>query len=118
MSQEIRNLEPKALWNNFANLNAVPRPSKKEGQVVAFIKDFGKSLGLEVFEDKIHNVIIRKPATAGMENRKPIVLQGHLDMVHQKNADTVFDFATQGIEMYVDGYVLKERLLARIMGWE
>ncbi len=103
MSQEIRNLEPKALWNNFANLNAVPRPSKKEERIVEFIKDFGEKLGLEVFEDKIHNVIIRKPATAGMENRKPIVLQGHLDMVHQKNADTVFDFATQGIEMYVDG---------------
>ena len=103
MSQEIRNLEPKELWNNFANLNAVPRPSKKEERVVAFIKDFGKNLGLEVFEDEVHNIIIRKPATAGMENRKPIVLQGHLDMVHQKNADTVFDFDTQGIEMYVDG---------------
>jgi len=103
MSQEIRNLEPKILWNNFANLNAVPRPSKKEERVVAFIKDFGKNLGLEVFEDEVHNVIIQKPATAGMENRKPIVLQGHLDMVHQKNADTVFDFDTQGIEMYVDG---------------
>ncbi|MEO8252821.1 MAG: aminoacyl-histidine dipeptidase [Flavobacterium sp.] len=103
MSQEIRNLEPKALWNNFANLNAVPRPSKKEERVIAFIKNFGKNLGLEVFEDEIHNVIIRKPATAGMENRKAIVLQGHLDMVHQKNSDTVFDFDTQGIEMYVDG---------------
>jgi len=103
MSQEIRNLEPKELWNNFANLNAVPRPSKKEERVVAFIKDFGKNLGLEVFEDEVHNIIIRKPATAGMENRKPIVLQGHLDMVHQKNADTVFDFDIQGIEMYVDG---------------
>lgn len=103
MSQEIRNLEPKALWNNFVNLNAVPRPSKKEERVIAFMKDFGKNLGLEVFEDEIHNVIIRKPATAGMENRKAIVLQGHLDMVHQKNADTVFDFDTQGIEMYVDG---------------
>ncbi len=103
MSQEIRNLEPKALWNKFADLNAVPRPSKKEERVVAFIKDFGKNLGLEVIEDEVQNVIIRKPATAGMENRKPIVLQGHLDMVHQKNADTVFDFDTQGIEMYVDG---------------
>ncbi|MBD0725775.1 cytosol nonspecific dipeptidase [Flavobacterium sp. L1I52] len=103
MSQEIQNLEPKALWNNFANLNAVPRPSKKEERVVAFIKDFGEKLGLEVIEDAVRNVIIRKPATAGMENRKPIVLQGHLDMVHQKNADTVFDFEKQGIEMYVDG---------------
>ncbi|MCZ8229771.1 aminoacyl-histidine dipeptidase [Flavobacterium sp.] len=103
MSQEIRNLEPKALWNQFADLNAVPRPSKKEEQVIQFMKDFGNRLGLETFEDDIRNVIIRKPATPGMENRKPIVLQGHLDMVHQKNNDTVFDFETQGIDMYVDG---------------
>ncbi|MBW4362683.1 aminoacyl-histidine dipeptidase [Flavobacterium taihuense] len=103
MSQEIRNLEPKALWNKFADLNAVPRPSKKEERVIEFMKDFGTRLGLETFEDEIRNVIIRKPATAGMENRKALVLQGHLDMVHQKNADTVFDFDTQGIDMYVDG---------------
>jgi dipeptidase D len=103
MSQEIRNLEPKALWNKFADLNAVPRPSKKEERVIEFMKDFGNSLGLETFEDEIRNVIIRKPATAGMENRKALVLQGHLDMVHQKNTDTVFDFDTQGIDMYVDG---------------
>ena len=103
MSQEIRNLEPKALWNKFADLNAVPRPSKKEERVIEFMKNFGNNLGLETFEDEIRNVIIRKPATPGMENRKAIVLQGHLDMVHQKNADTVFDFDTQGIDMYVDG---------------
>ena len=103
MSQEIRNLEPKQLWNKFADLNAVPRPSKKEGRVIEFMKNFGKELHLETFEDEIRNVIIRKPATAGMENRKPIVMQGHLDMVHQKNADTIFDFDTQGIDMYVDG---------------
>lgn len=103
MSQEIRNLEPKAVWNKFSDLNAVPRPSKKEERVIEFIKDFGTKLGLETFEDEIRNVIIRKPATAGMENRKALVLQGHLDMVHQKNADTVFDFDTQGIDMYVDG---------------
>jgi dipeptidase D len=109
MSQEIRNLEPKVLWNQFANLNAVPRPSKKEDRVIAFMKDFGNQLGLETFEDAIRNVIIRKPATPGMENRKPIVLQGHLDMVHQKNADTVFDFDTQGIEMYVDGDWVRAR---------
>ncbi|MFM2266343.1 MAG: Cytosol non-specific dipeptidase [Bacteroidota bacterium] len=103
MSQEIRQLEPKALWNKFADLNAVPRPSKKEERVIAFMKDFGTSLGLETFEDEIRNVIIRKPATPGMENRKAIVMQGHLDMVHQKNNDTTFDFLTQGIDMYVDG---------------
>ncbi|MEY2923179.1 MAG: hypothetical protein RL108_1805 [Bacteroidota bacterium] len=109
MSQEIRNLEPKVLWNQFANLNAVPRPSKKEDRVIAFMKDFGNQLGLETFEDAIRNVIIRKPATPGMENRKPVVLQGHLDMVHQKNADTVFDFDTQGIDMYVDGDWVRAR---------
>ena len=103
MSQEIRNLEPKLLWNKFADLNAVPRPSKKEERVIQFMKDFGNSLGLETFEDEIRNVIIRKSATPGMENRKTVVLQGHLDMVHQKNNDTDFDFDTQGIQMYVDG---------------
>ena len=109
MSQEIRNLEPKALWNKFADLNAVPRPSKKEERVIEFMKNFGNSLGLETFEDEIRNVIIRKPATAGMKNRKPIVLQGHLDMVHQKNSETVFDFDKQGIDMYVDGDWVRAR---------
>lgn len=109
MSHEIRNLEPKALWNKFADLNAVPRPSKKEDRVIQFMKDFGNALGLETFEDDIRNVIIRKPATAGMENRKPIVLQGHLDMVHQKNNDTIFDFDKQGIDMFVDGDWVKAK---------
>ena len=109
MSQQIRNLEPKALWNNFADLNAIPRPSKKEERVIEFIKNFGNKLGLETFEDEIRNVIIRKPASPGMENRKPIVLQGHLDMVCQKNNDTDFDFDTQGIDMYVDGDWVRAR---------
>jgi dipeptidase D len=109
MSQEIRNLEPKQLWNKFADLNAVPRPSKKEDRVIQFMKDFGNSLGLETFEDDIRNVIIRKPASPGMENRKALVLQGHLDMVHQKNGDTVFDFDKQGIDMYVDGDWVRAR---------
>ena len=106
---DIRNLEPKVLWNKFADLNAVPRPSKKEERVIEFMKNFGNNLGLETFEDDIRNVIIRKPATKGMENRKPIVMQGHLDMVHQKNNDTVFDFDTQGIDMYVDGDWVRAR---------
>ena len=109
MSQEIRNLEPKALWNKFADLNAVPRPSKKEERVIEFIKNFGNNLGLETFEDEIRNVIIRKTATPGMENRKALVLQGHLDMVHQKNSDTIFDFDKQGIDMYVDGDWVRAR---------
>ena len=100
---EVRNLEPKVLWNKFADLNAVPRPSKKEERVIQFMKDFGTNLGLETIEDEVGNVIIRKPATAGLEDRKMVVMQSHLDMVHQKNSDTDFDFDTQGIEMYVDG---------------
>lgn len=103
MNDSIRKLEPKEVWNNFADLNAVPRPSKKEERVIAFMKEFGEGLGLETMVDHIGNVIIRKPATKGMEKRKAVVLQSHLDMVHQKNNDTEFDFNTQGIEMYVDG---------------
>lgn len=103
MSQEVRNLEPKVLWNKFADLNAVPRPSKKEERVIAFMMKFGQELGFNTIKDEVGNVIIKKPATAGMENRKTIVMQSHLDMVHQKNNDTDFDFDTQGIEMYVDG---------------
>ena len=103
MSDAIRNLSPKPLWNKFADLNAVPRPSKKEQGVIKFMKDFGASLGLQTIEDEVGNVIIKKPATPGMEDRKAIVMQSHLDMVHQKNSDMVFDFDTQGIQMYVDG---------------
>ena len=99
----IRNLEPTALWNHFADLNAVPRPSKKEERVVEFMMNFGKSLGLETIKDSIDNVIIKKPATSGMENRQTVVLQSHLDMVHQKNGDTIFDFDVQGIEMLIEG---------------
>jgi dipeptidase D len=109
MNQEIRNLEPKALWNKFADVNAVPRPSKKEERVIELMMNFGKRLGLETIEDDIHNVIIRKPASPGMENRVPIVLQSHLDMVHQKNGDTNFDFDKQGIDMYVDGDWVRAR---------
>lgn len=103
MSSEIRQLQPQSLWNHFVDLNAVPRPSKKEERVIQFMKDFGTQLGLETFEDEIRNVIIRKPATKGMENRKAIVLQSHLDMVHQKNNDTIFDFDKEGIKMIIDG---------------
>ncbi|XLS30420.1 aminoacyl-histidine dipeptidase [Flavobacteriaceae bacterium M23B6Z8] len=106
MSNEIRSLEPNAVWECFADLNAVPRPSKKEEKVIAFMMNFGESLGLETFKDAVGNVIIRKPATKGMENRQTVVMQSHLDMVHQKNADTNFDFDTQGIDMFIeDGWV-------------
>ena len=103
MNEAIRNLEPTAMWNNFADLNAVPRPSKKEERVIAFAKAFGEKLGLPTIVDEVGNVIIKKPATKGMEDRVTVVLQSHLDMVHQKNAATNFDFNTQGIEMLVEG---------------
>ncbi|MDY7393724.1 aminoacyl-histidine dipeptidase [Aureibaculum sp. 2210JD6-5] len=109
MNKEIRNLEPKAIWNNFADLNAVPRASKKEERVIEFMVDFGKKLDLPTKVDKVGNVIITKPATKGMENRKTVVLQSHLDMVHQKNNDTNFDFDTQGIEMLIDGDWVKAK---------
>tara|TARA_B100000508_G_C11465884_1_gene282533 strand:+ start:17702 stop:19156 length:1455 start_codon:yes stop_codon:yes gene_type:complete len=102
MSKEVRELEPKAIWENFCNLNAVPRASKKEERVIQFMIEFGENLGLETHKDKIGNVIIKKPASAGMEDRKTVILQSHLDMVHQKNNDTDFDFDTQGIEMMID----------------
>jgi len=99
----IRSLAPESLWNHFANLNAVPRPSKKEERVIQYMMDFGNKLGLETIQDTIGNVIIKKPATDGMEGRKTVILQSHLDMVHQKNSDTVFDFDNQGIEMRING---------------
>lgn len=106
---EISQLEPKAIWKNFSALNSVPRPSKKEEKVIAFIIEFGENLGLKTTVDEVGNVIIKKPATSGMENRKSIVLQSHLDMVCQKNNDVNFDFDTQGIEMEVDGDWVKAK---------
>ncbi len=103
MSEAIRQLEPKALWNYFSDLNAVPRASKKEEQVIQFMIDFGNQLGLDTAKDHIGNVIIKKPATAGLEHKQTIAIQSHLDMVHQKNEATQFDFATEGIKMVIDG---------------
>lgn len=109
MNSEIRNLEPSAIWNNFADLNAVPRASKKEEQVIAFMVEFGHKLNLETIVDNVGNVIIKKPATEGMENRKVVVMQSHLDMVHQKNNDTNFDFDTEGIQMIIDNDWVKAK---------
>ena len=103
MSSQIRALEPSSVWNHFADLNAIPRPSKREERIAQYVEDFGKKLGLETIRDAFGNVIIKKPASPGRAKSKPVILQAHLDMVHQKNDGTVFDFETQGIEMYVDG---------------
>ena len=109
MGKEILNLEPREPWANFYELTQVPRPSKKEDQVRQFIVGFGTSLGLETVVDEAGNVIICKPATPGMENRKSVILQGHLDMVPQKNNDTVHDFENDPIDAYIDGEWVKAK---------
>ncbi len=101
MSKAVRNLKPNALWGYFADLNSHPRPSKKEAKAAAFLVKFGKDLGYETFQDTVGNVIIKRPGSKGSK-KKPIILQGHIDMVAQKNSDTKFDFNTMGINMYVD----------------
>ena len=80
----ISELNPKSVWKHFYSLTQIPRPSKKEERAILFLEKFGKDLGLETIKDGIGNIIIRKPATPGMENRKGIILQAHIDMVPQK----------------------------------
>ena len=103
MSSAIRDLKPSALWNRFADLNEIPRPSKHEEAVCAWLLQWAENQGLEAWQDDVKNVFIKKPATHGMEDRQTVVLQSHVDMVCQKNNDTEFDFMTEGIKMYVDG---------------
>jgi dipeptidase D len=104
---EIRQLEPKPLWNFFYDITRIPRPSKKEKRIIEFMKDFGKKHNLETIVDEVGNVIIRKPATKGMENRQGIIFQTHLDMVPQKNSDKKHDFEKDPIETIVDGEWVK-----------
>ena len=96
-------LQPKSVFDCFAQVNKVPRPSKREEQMIQFLLDFGKGLGLETRRDEAGNVIIRKPATKGMENKPTVVLQSHMDMVCEKNADVAFDFDKDAIQTYIDG---------------
>lgn len=103
MSDKVAVLEPQLLWKSFSDLNEVPRPSKKEERVIKFIQDFGAKLGLPTKTDRVGNILISKPATKGMESRKKVTLQSHIDMVHQKNNDTQFDFDSEGIRMFIDG---------------
>ena len=99
----MKNLQPQGLWSNFYDLTQIPRPSGQKEKVSAFLANYGRSLGLETIVDGIGNVIIRKPASPGYENHPGVILQGHMDMVPQKNNDTVFDFAIDPIEAYIDG---------------
>jgi len=96
-------LNPQCIWKNFYALTRIPRPSKHEEKIIAFMLDFGRGLGLETFRDETGNVIIRKPATPGMENRKGVILQGHLDMVPQNNKDVQHDWLNDPVEPRIEG---------------
>jgi len=109
MGKEILNLKPESVWKHFYSLTQIPRPSGCEAASIAFIKKFGDDLGLETFVDEVGNLLIRKPATAGMENRKGIILQGHVDMVPQKNNDKVHDFEKDPIDAWIDGDWVKAK---------
>lgn len=102
-------LQPKAVFDCFAQINAVPRPSKREEKIQAFLVKFGQDLGLDTQIDAAGNVLIKKPATPGMEQCKTVVLQSHADMVCEKNKDVEFDFDNDAIQTYVDGEWLKAK---------
>ncbi len=104
---DIRNLEPKKLWSLFHEITQIPHPSKKEKKIIEFVAEFGKRHNLETIVDKVGNVIIRKPATKGLENRKGVILQSHLDMVPQKNSDKIHDFEKDPIQTLIDGEWVK-----------
>ena len=105
----ILSLAPQNVWKHFYSLTQIPRPSGHMEKITAFLLGFGKELGLESFVDEAGNVIIRKPATPGMENRKGVILQAHMDMVPQKNNDTVHEFEKDPIETYIDGDWVKAK---------
>ena len=105
----ILQLAPQNVWKHFYSLTQIPRPSGHMEKITEFLVGFGKGLGLEAFVDEVGNVIIRKPATPGMENRKGVILQAHMDMVPQKNNDTIHDFTKDPIEAYVDGDWVKAK---------
>ena len=100
---EIKNIKPTEVWSIFEQMTQIPRPSKHEEKIQDWAVKFGEDLGLETMKDEVGNVIIRKPATPGMEDRKGIIFQGHLDMVPQKNSDKVHNFETDPIEALIDG---------------
>ena len=109
MAAEIRNLSPQHVWGYFHDLTQIPRPTGHMDAVTRYILAFGKESGLETLQDKTGNIVIRKPATPGMEHCKTVIIQGHLDMVPQKNAATVHNFETDPIDAYIDGDWLTAR---------
>lgn len=104
---EILNLNPKSVWRHFHSLNQIPRPTGQMKEVTKFVLDFGKSLNLESVQDKVGNVLIKKPASKGYEGAKTVILQSHLDMVPQKNSDVKHDFAKDPIKTHIDGEWVK-----------
>ncbi|MFV0269608.1 MAG: M20/M25/M40 family metallo-hydrolase, partial [Draconibacterium sp.] len=100
---QIKDIHPTEVWSVFDQMLQIPRPSRHEEKIQEWAVKFGEDLGLETIKDAVGNVIIKKPATPGMENRKTVVIQGHLDMVPQKNSDKEHDFVNDPIEAYVDG---------------
>ncbi|MBS5875087.1 MAG: aminoacyl-histidine dipeptidase [Prevotella sp.] len=100
---EIKNLKPECIWRNFDALTQVPRPSGHLEKVQQFLLDFAKNTGVEAFKDEAGNIVIRKPATPGMENRKTVILQAHMDMVPQKEKTSTHNFETDPIQTYIDG---------------
>ena len=103
MNKEISKLEPTIVWKYFDEILKIPRPSKKEEKIVKYLLDFGKEKNLETLQDEVGNVLIRKNATLGMENKPSVVLQSHIDMVCEKNSDKVHDFDNDPIKAYIDG---------------
>ena len=107
MNTAINNLKPAAVWRYFGELMNIPRPSKHEEQVSAYLQEFGKQHGFETLVDEVGNVLIRKPAHKGYENAPGVCLQAHMDMVCEKNGDKQFDFLTQPIQAFVeDGWLV------------
>lgn len=106
---EIRNLKPEIIWRNFDELTKVPRPSGHLEKVQQFLLDFAKKVGAEAFLDPAGNIVMRKPATPGMENRKVVLMQAHMDMVPQKSPDSKHNFETDPIETYIDGEWVKAK---------
>jgi dipeptidase D len=106
---EIKDLEPNLLWEFFDRITQIPRPSKKEGKIVSYLLDFAKQHGLEVKKDKADNILISKPASPGKENLKTVILQSHVDMVCEKNANVNFNFETDPIQTYIDNGWVKAR---------
>ncbi|MDO5036495.1 MAG: cytosol nonspecific dipeptidase, partial [Porphyromonas sp.] len=109
MAEEIKKLQPEPVWRHFYELTQIPRPTGQMKEVAEYVTSVGKQLGLETVTDKVGNVLIRKPASPGYEDRKGIILQAHLDMVPQKNSTVDHDFTKDPIDAYVDGDWVKAR---------